>query len=203
MPIINYKTREVNCKIVYVGPSLGGKTTNVKAIHGIIPDQSRTALQSIDTEGDRTLFFDYFTFDLEEVAGFKTKFLVYGVPGQPYYRSTRKMVLNGVDGLVFIADSDKSRLNDNLESLQDLKGMLQEYGYDYLSIPMVMQYNKRDLFFVTSIEEFEEALNDRGCRFFEAVAIQNKGVIETFRAICGEVVMKLNSQLTAKYGSYR
>lgn len=203
MPIINYKTREVNCKIVYVGPSLGGKTTNVKAIHGIIPDQSRTALQSIDTEGDRTLFFDYFTFDLEEVAGFKTKFLVYGVPGQPYYRSTRKMVLNGVDGLVFIADSDKSRLNDNLESLQDLKGMLQEYGYDYLSIPMVMQYNKRDLFFVTSIEEFEEALNDRVCRFFEAVAIQNKGVIETFRAICGEVVMKLNSQLTAKYGSYR
>lgn len=203
MPIINYKTREVNCKIVYVGPSLGGKTTNVKAIHTMIPDQARTALQSIDTEGDRTLFFDYFSFDLEEVAGFKTKFLVYGVPGQPYYRSTRKMVLNGVDGLVFIADSDRSRLNDNLESLQDLKGMLEEYGYDYESIPMVIQYNKRDLFFVTSLEEFEEVLNDRGCRFFEAIAIQNKGVIETFRAVCGEVVLKLNSQLSAKYGTYR
>lgn len=203
MPIINYKTREVNCKIVYVGPSLGGKTTNVKAIHTLIPEQARTELQSIDTEGDRTLFFDYFSFDLEEIAGFKTKFLVYGVPGQPYYRSTRKMVLNGVDGLVFIADSDKSRLQDNLESLQDLKGMLQEYGYDYLSIPMVMQYNKRDLFFVTSVEEFEEVLNDRGSRFFEAVAIQNNGVIETFRAICGEVIMKLNTQLTSRYGSYR
>jgi len=203
MPIINYKTREVNCKIVYVGPSLGGKTTNVKAIHSMIPAKARTALQSIDTEGDRTLFFDYFSFDLDETAEFRTKFLVYGVPGQPYYRSTRKMVLNGVDGLVFIADSDKSRLHDNLESLADLKSMLEEYGYEYESIPMVMQYNKRDLFFLTSPDEFEEVLNDRGCRFFEAVAIQNKGVLETFRAICSEVVMKLNSQIAAKYGTYR
>ncbi len=203
MPIINYRTKEINCKVVYVGPSLGGKTTNVKCIHGMIPEAARTALQSIDTEGDRTLFFDYFSFDLDEVAGFKVKFLVYGVPGQPYYRSTRKMVLNGVDGLVFVADSDKSRLQDNLESLQDLKGMLAEYGYDYNSIPMVMQYNKRDLFFVTPVDEFEEVLNDRGCRFFEAIAIQNKGVIETFRAICSEVIMKLNSQLAAKYGTYR
>lgn len=203
MPIINYRTKEINCKIVYVGPSLGGKTTNVKAIHSMIPEASRTALQSIETEGDRTLFFDYFSFDLDEVAGFRTKFLVYGVPGQPYYRSTRKMVLNGVDGLVFVADSDKSRLQDNIESLLDLKTMLAEYGYDYLSIPMVFQYNKRDLFFVTSTDEFEEALNDRGCRFFEAIAIQNRGVVETFRAICGEVIMKLNSQLASRYGSYR
>ncbi len=203
MPIINYRSREINCKIVYVGPSLGGKTTNIAAIHGIIPEDQRTQLQSIDTEGDRTLFFDYFAMDLAEIAGFKSKFLVYGVPGQPYYRSTRKMVLNGVDGLVFVADSDKSRVEDNLESLRDLKSMMTEYGYDYETIPMVFQYNKRDLFFVTSVEEFEEMLNDRGCRSFEAIAVENRGVKETFHAICKEVMVRLNETLASQYGSYR
>lgn len=203
MPIINYRTREINCKIVYVGPSLGGKTTNIQAIHNVIPQQARTDLKSIDTEGDRTLFFDYFSMDLEEIAGFKTKFLIYGVPGQPYYRSTRKMVLNGVDGLVFVADSDKSRLQDNQESLEDLKSMLDEYGYDYNTIPLVFQYNKRDLFFVTPVELFEEVLNDRGCRSFEAVAIRNRGVVETFRAVCREVILRLNETLSQQYGSYR
>ena len=203
MPIINYRTREINCKIVYVGPSLGGKTTNISMIHQMVPGNSRTELQSIDTEGDRTLFFDYFSMDLEEIAGFKTKFLIYGVPGQPYYRSTRKMVLNGVDGLVFVADSDKSRLDDNVDSLEDLKSMLREYGYDYESIPLVFQYNKRDLFFITPVEEFEEVLNERGCRSFEAIATQNKGVVETFRAVCREVVMRLNETLSRQYGSIR
>lgn len=200
MPIINYRTREINCKIVYVGPSLGGKTTNIQNIHGLIPDQNRTKLSSIDTEGDRTLFFDYFSMDLQDIAGFRTKFLIYGVPGQPYYRSTRKMVLNGVDGLVFVADSDKSRMADNMESLDDLKGMMKEYGYDYQTIPMVFQYNKRDLFFITPVEEFEEVLNDRGCRSFEAVAISNRGVVETFRAVCAEVIQKLNNTLAQQYG---
>lgn len=200
MPIINYRTREINCKIVYVGPSLGGKTTNIQNIHGLIPDQNRTRLSSIDTEGDRTLFFDYFSMDLEDIAGFRTKFLIYGVPGQPYYRSTRKMVLNGVDGLVFVADSDKSRLQDNIESLDDLKGMLREYGYDYHTLPMVFQYNKRDLFFITPVEEFEGILNDRGCRSYEAVAIGNKGVVETFRAVCAEVIQKLNQTLAQQFG---
>jgi signal recognition particle receptor subunit beta len=204
MPIINYRTREVNCKIVYVGPSLGGKTTNIQNIHQIIPDQNKTRLSSINTEGDRTLFFDYFSLDLNDIAGFKTKFLVYGVPGQPYYRSTRKMVLNGVDGLVFVADSDKSRMQDNLESLEDTKSMLKEYGYEYLHMPMVFQYNKRDLFFITPVAEFEEVINDRKSKSFEAVAIENKGVVETFRAICGEVVQKLTQQLAQQYGgSYR
>jgi signal recognition particle receptor subunit beta len=203
MPIINYRTREINCKVVYVGPSLGGKTTNISMIHKMVPGNSRTELQSIDTEGDRTLFFDYFSMDLEEIAGFKTKFLIYGVPGQPYYRSTRKMVLNGVDGLVFVADSDKSRLDDNVDSLEDLKSMLREYGYDYDSIPLVFQYNKRDLFFITPVEEFEEVLNERGCRSFEAIATQNKGVVETFRAVCREVVMRLNETLSRQYGSIR
>jgi len=200
MPIINYRTREVNCKIVYVGPSLGGKTTNIQNIHQIIPDVNKTKLSSINTEGDRTLFFDYFSLDLDDIAGFKTKFLVYGVPGQPYYRSTRKMVLNGVDGLVFVADSDKSRMADNMESLEDTKSMLKEYGYDYQTMPMVFQYNKRDLFFITPVAEFDEVINDRKCKSFEAVAIENKGVVETFRAVCGEVVHKLTQQLAQQYG---
>ncbi|MEQ8822010.1 MAG: ADP-ribosylation factor-like protein [Sumerlaeia bacterium] len=203
MPIINYRTREINCKIVYVGPSLGGKTTNINVIHGLIPQNNRTELQSIDTEGDRTLFFDYFSMDLDDIHGFKTKFLIYGVPGQPYYRSTRKMVLNGVDGMVFVADSDKSRLQDNIESLLDLKSMLAEYGYDYSSIPLVFQYNKRDLFFITPVEEFEEVLNDRSCRSFEAIAIEGKGVVQTFRAVCAEVILKLNETLSQQYGSYK
>ena len=195
MPIINYKTKEINCKIVYVGPSLGGKTTSIQAIHHTVPHGNRSPLQSINTDGDRTLFFDYFALDLADIQGFKTKFLIYGVPGQPYYKSTRKMVLNGVDGLVFIADSDKYRFSDNMESLLDLKGMLQEYGYIYKKIPMVFQYNKRDLPNITPVEELEQVLNDRRCQHFESIAIQNQGVIETFKAICGEVVESVNHQL--------
>jgi len=187
-----------------VGPSLGGKTTNIQCIHGVIPDQNRTKLSSIETKGDRTLFFDYFSLEIENIGGFKTKFLIYGVPGQPYYRSTRKMVLNGVDGLVFVADSDKTRLQDNLESHEDLKSMLKEYGYDYNTIPLVYQYNKRDLFYITEVEEMEEALNERGCRSFEASAVKGEGVMETFRAVCSEVIQKLNTTLAQQYGgSYR
>ncbi len=197
MPIINYKNREINCKIVYVGPSLGGKTTNIQAIHHSTPSRHRTPLQSINTDGDRTLFFDYFALNLAEVHGLTTKFLIYGVPGQPYYKSTRKMVLNGVDGLVFIADSDKYRFSDNLESLLDLKSMLNDYGYTYEEIPIVFQYNKRDLPKLTPIDEFEQILNDRKCKYFEAIAIQNHGVIETFKAICAEVIEKLSRRIAA------
>ncbi len=200
MPIINYRTREMNCKIVYVGPSLGGKTTNIQKIHGVVPEDHRTQLSSIDTRGDRTLFFDYFAMDLGGIEGFTTKFLVYGVPGQPYYRSTRKMVLNGVDGLVFVADSERHRFQDNLDSLEDLRTMLREYGYDYLTIPLVMQYNKRDLYDLTTIEEFEEVLNDRGVPAFKASAIAGKGVMETFKCICGQVIHKLNETLAQQFG---
>lgn len=196
MPIINYKSREINCKIVYVGPSLGGKTTNIQCIHNSVPNESRTPLQSINTDGDRTLFFDYFALNLEDIQGFKTKFLIYGVPGQPYYKSTRKMVLNGVDGLVFIADSDRKRFSDNLESLLDLKGMLKDYGYDYEDLPMVFQYNKRDLSDLTPVPEFEQSLNDRGCPHYEAIAIRCEGVIDTFKAVCSGVIEKLKVTLS-------
>jgi mutual gliding-motility protein MglA len=198
MPIINYKTKEINCKIVYVGPSLGGKTTNIQAIHNTVPCQNRSPLQSINTVGDRTLFFDYFALNLAEIHGFKSKFLIYGVPGQPYYKTTRKMVLNGVDGLVFIADSDKFRLSDNMESLLDLKSMLNEYGYSYEKTPMVFQYNKRDLPQITPVEDLEQMLNDRKCEQFEAIAIKNVGVIETFKSICARVVENLKITLSTK-----
>lgn len=203
MPIINYKSREINCKIVYVGPSLGGKTTNIQSIHGVIPPNHKSNLQCISTEGDRTIFFDYFSLDLDEIQGFKTKFLIYSVPGQPYYKSTRKMVLNGVDGLVFVADSDRARLTDNLESLADLKDMLADYGYDYNTVPLVFQYNKRDLHYITSVREFEELLNDRKCKYFEAIAIHNTGVIETFKAVCNEVILSLNENISSQFYTRR
>jgi len=198
MPIINYRAREINCKIVYCGTSLGGKTTNIKAIHAALPSQHRSDLQIIDTADERTLFFDYFSLNVAQIRGMKARFLVYGVPGQDYYRATRKMVLQGVDGIVFVADSDASRLQDNLASLADMKGLLAEHGYDYDSLPLVMQYNKRDLPNILSVDELNRALNDRNVPWFEAVAIQSRGVIETFKAICNAVVTKLNEDLHAK-----
>jgi signal recognition particle receptor subunit beta len=198
MPIINYKSREVNCKIVYVGPSLGGKTTSIKAIHASVPASHKSQLQSVNTEGDRTLFFDYFSLDLLQIKGLRTNFLIYGVPGQPHYRSTRKMVLNGVDGLVFVADSQKQRFEDNLESMDDLKEMLDEYGYDYDAIPLVFQYNKQDLSGLMPSEELEKNLNDKKARYFETIAIHSKGVIEAFRVVCSEVIDKLNAELTVR-----
>lgn len=198
MPIINYRAREINCKIVYCGPSLGGKTTNIKAIHAALPAQHRSDLQIIDTADERTLFFDYFSLSVAQVRGMRARFLVYGVPGQDYYRATRKMVLQGVDGIVFVADSDATRLQDNIASLADMKALLVEHGYDYATIPLVFQFNKRDLPNIPSVDELNRALNDRGVPSFEAVAIQSVGVVETFKAICAAVVTKLNEDLHAK-----
>ena len=198
MPIINYRAREINCKIVYCGPSLGGKTTNIKAIHAALPAQHRSDLQIIDTADERTLFFDYLSLNVAQIRGMRARFLVYGVPGQDYYRATRKMVLQGVDGIVFVADSDATRLQDNIASLADMKALLVEHGYDYATIPLVFQFNKRDLPNILSVDELNRALNDRGVPSFEAIAIQSVGVVETFKAICAAVVTKLNEDLHAK-----
>jgi mutual gliding-motility protein MglA len=198
MPIINYRDREINCKVVYCGPSLGGKTTNIRAIHNSLPAQHKSELQIIDTHDDRTLFFDYFSLNLAQVHGMRVRFLVYAVPGQAYYQTTRKMVLQGVDGIVFVADSDASRLQDNVDSLEDLKALLVEHGYDYDSLPIVIQFNKRDLPRTLSPEELSGALNDKDSKIFEAVAIECVGVVETFKAICTAVVSKLNQDLHAR-----
>ena len=198
MRMSNDKRREINWKIVDVGPSVGGKTTDIRFSGQSVPAVSRGPWQSSNADGDRTLFFDYFALEIAEIQGFKTQFLIYGVPGQPYYKSTRKMVLNGVDGIVFIDDSDEYRMSDNLESLLDMKSMLKDYGYNYNEIPLVLQYNKRDLPSVTPANEMEQVLNDRQCDSFEAVAIQGRGVIETFKAICASVVERLNKTLSVK-----
>jgi len=193
MPILNLKAREIHCKIVYVGPSFGGKTTNIRSIHGQLPGGHTSQLQVIDTADERTLFFDFFSVNLARVKGMQTRFMVYAVPGQEYYKSTRKMVLQGVDGIVFVADSDSARLNDNIASLADLKALLLEYGYDYSSTPVVLQYNKRDLPNICSIDQLEKALNDKGSKWVEAVAVDGRGVVETFKTICNEVIIKLNT----------
>lgn len=198
MPIVNFRSKEVSCKIVYCGPSLGGKTTNIRAIYGSLPGQHKSELQIIDTADDRTLFFDYFSLNLAQIRGMKSRFLVYGVPGQDYYKSTRKMVLQSVDGIVFVADSDASRLEDNLASLADLKALLIEHGYDYESLPLVVQFNKRDLPNICSVDQLNRALNDKGSPFFEAVAIDCLGTVETFKSICNAVVHKLNSDMQVR-----
>lgn len=198
MPIINYRAREINCKVVYCGPSLGGKTTNIKAIYGSLPSQHKSELQVIDTNDDRTLFFDYFSLDLAQIHGMRVRFLIYAVPGQDYYKATRKMVLQGADGVVFVADSDASRLEDNIASLADLKALLLEHGYSYETMPLVLQFNKRDLPNILSNEQLNQALNDKNSKAFEAVAIDCVGVVETFKSICASVVAKLNQDLHAR-----
>jgi hypothetical protein len=191
MPIFNCKSRELICKIVYFGPSLGGKTTSIKAIHELMPEANRSALQTIDTVADRTLFFDFFSLETAKVGGMQARFQIYGVPGQSFYRATRKMVLMGADGVVFVADSAAERLSDNLASYEDLKDLLREQGHNYEEMPLVMQYNKRDLPEATSVETLEACLNQRNAPYFESVATENKGVREPFRAICREILAKL------------
>ena len=195
MPIINYRSKEIYCKIVYCGPSLGGKTTNIKSLYGSLPPQHKSELQIIDTQDDRTLFFDYFSINLAQIRGMNTRFLVYGVPGQAYYKATRKMVLQGADGLIFVADSERRRLEADTLSLADMKQLLQEHGYDYQSMPLVLQYNKRDLPDIVPIEEMNAALNEKNSPYFESVAIQSLGVVETFKSVCASVVEKLNKDL--------
>lgn len=195
MPIINYKSRVISCKIVYFGPSLGGKTTSIKAIHDVTPETARSDLQTIQTEGDRTLFFDYFSLDLADVGGMKVRFQIYGVPGEPFYRATRKMVLTGADGIIFVADSASHRLADNVASYNDLKELLKEHGYNYSEIPLVMQYNKRDLEDKNTVDELDFYINERKVSYFESIATEGEGVREPFKVVCRQVVEKLNRDL--------
>ena len=156
MSSINFATREISCKVVYYGPGLSGKTTNLQVIHQKMPQDKRTDMVSLATEGDRTLFFDFLPLNLGDIKGFKTRFQLYTVPGQVYYNSTRKLVLRGVDGIVFVADSQRSRQAENLESLQNLRQNLQDYGMNLDDIPFVLQYNKRDMDNVFTLDEMNE-----------------------------------------------
>jgi signal recognition particle receptor subunit beta len=191
---INFSLKEVNCKVVYYGPGLSGKTTNLEVVHSKAPQGSVGDLTSIATEGDRTLFFDFLPLNLGQVAGMKTKFQIYTVPGQVYYNSTRKLVLQGADGIVFVADSKKGKMAENLESLENLVENLREYGMNPETTPIVLQYNKRDLPEVYSIEEMNQALNKWNAPHYEAVARDGHGVFPTLKHLAGMVLESLNRQ---------
>ncbi|MCG3133212.1 MAG: hypothetical protein HMLKMBBP_00333 [Planctomycetes bacterium] len=189
---INFALREVNCKIVYYGPGMSGKTTNLEIVHKKAPETNKGELTSIATEGDRTLFFDFMPLDLGTIAGMRTRFQLYTVPGQVYYNSTRKLVLQGVDGVVFVADSSESKMEENLESLENLKNNLAEYGKDIRELPIVLQYNKRDLPDALPVDQLNARLNPWGVPYFEAVAITGEGVFPTLKCLSGMVLETLN-----------
>ena len=188
---INFAQKTVNVKIVYYGPGMSGKTTNLEVVHQRAPDTNRGELTSISTDGDRTLFFDYMPLDLGTVAGMRTCFQVYTVPGQVYYNSTRKLVLQGVDGVIFVADSSASMLDQNLESLRNLEENLNEYGKSLSTMAHVMQWNKRDLPDAMPVEELERHLNHHGEQSFEAVANTGQGVFPTLKALAASVLRSI------------
>ncbi len=159
MSMINYASREINCKLVYYGPGLGGKTTNLEHVYSKVAPEKRGKMVSLATETERTLFFDFLPVDLGTIRGFKTRFHMYTVPGQVYYNASRKLILKGVDGLVFVADSQMDRMEANVESMQNLYDNMAEYGYDVAKIPFVIQYNKRDLPNAAPISELQQQLN--------------------------------------------
>jgi hypothetical protein len=197
---INFATREVSCKIVYYGPGLCGKTTNLHQVHTKAPTELRGNLTSIATEGDRTLFFDFMPLELGTVAGMRTKLQLYTVPGQVYYNATRKIVLEGVDGIIFVADSSPSRRQANRESWQNLKDNLHEYGLDLRDVPLVLQLNKRDLPDAVPAGELGADLNELGAPTFEAVAVRGEGVMPTLRQLASMVLGRLNDQRPRRPG---
>ena len=191
MTFINYASREINCKIVYYGPGLCGKTTNLQYIYDSTAPQAKGKLISLATETDRTLFFDFMPLELGTVRGFKTRFHLYTVPGQVYYDASRKLILKGVDGVVFVADSQEERMDANIESLYNLEENLKSQGYDLMNIPYVLQLNKRDLPNVCSINEITSELNRKGEPVYEAVAAQGEGVFDTLKAVAKQVLTEL------------
>ncbi len=196
MSLVNFTTREISCKIVYYGPGRSGKTTNLQYIYGRVPDDRRGRMVSLATETERTLFFDFLPLDLGSISGFTTRFQLYTVPGQIYYGSTRKLVLQGADGVVFVADSQVRQLDENIESLQGLQANLIDMGSNMRSMPLVFQYNKQDLpsELILTARELDDALNFWDIPSFSSDAVQGKGVFETLRAISESVLRKLSTE---------
>jgi mutual gliding-motility protein MglA len=192
---INYAAREINCKLVYYGPALGGKTTNLQNIYARVDPGTRGRLISLATETERTLFFDFLPLELGSIRGFKTRFHVYTVPGQVFYDANRRLILRRADGVVFVADSQVERLESNLESLENLEANLAEQGDRLGRLPFILQYNKRDLPNVLAIEALQAALNPRNAPWFEAVATQGIGVFETLKS-AAKLVLREMKQTT-------
>ena len=192
MSMINYASREINCKLVYYGPGLGGKTTNLEYVYNRVAPDMRGKLISLATENERTLFFDFLPVDLGTIRGFKTRFHLYTVPGQVYYNASRRLILKGVDGLVFVADSQAERMDANIAALENLYENLADYGYDAAHLPVVLQWNKRDLNSAVPVLELRRQLNPMGLQEYEAVATSGQGVFDTLKAISKLVLKSLN-----------
>jgi mutual gliding-motility protein MglA len=188
---INYSSREINCKIVYYGPGLCGKTTNLQYIYRRTNPEQKGKLISLATETERTLFFDFLPLALGDIRGFKIRFHLYTVPGQVFYAASRKLILKGVDGVIFVADSQIERMDANMESLEDLNMNLAEQGYELEKLPFAMQYNKRDLPNIIPVADLDNVLNLRKVPWFEAVAVTGKGVFETLKAVAKQVLFEL------------
>jgi mutual gliding-motility protein MglA len=191
LTFINYVAREINCKIVYYGPGLGGKTTNLQYVYQITSTENKGKLISLATETERTLFFDFLPIDFGQIRGFRTRFHLYTVPGQVFYDSSRKLILKGVDGVVFVADSQEERLDANLESVSNLAENLKEQGFDLYKIPYVLQLNKRDLPSAMPIEDLSQQLQVKGEPVIEAVAPKGVGVLPTLKAVARQVLVEL------------
>src|SRR6202161_4163640 len=183
VPFINFPAREINCKLVYYGPGLGGKTANLQWIYDHTGQNQKGKMVSLATETDRTLFFDFLPLDLGTVRGFKTRFHLYTVPGQVFYDASRTLILRGVDGVVFVADSQEERMDANIEALDNLQENLSEHGYDFQKVPYVLQLNKRDLPNVLPVDDLKGELMKRNEPVFEAVAYQGQGVFETLKEV--------------------
>lgn len=193
MSLVNFTTREITCKIVYYGPGRSGKTTNLHYIYGRVPESRRGRMVSLATQTDRTLFFDFLPIDLGQISGFTTRFQLYTVPGQVYYNATRRLVLQGADGVVFVGDSQARQLDENLESLQNLQANLLDLSIDIRTMPLALQYNKQDLprELILQPVELDDALNFRGVPSFPADALHGNGVFETLKSITELVLRRL------------
>ena len=194
MSFINYAAREINCKIVYYGPGLGGKTTNIQWIHEKTRADAKGKLISLATETERTLFFDFLPIELGTIRGFRMRFHLYTVPGQVFYDASRKLILKGVDGVVFVADSQEARMDANVEAVTNLRQNLKEQGYDLAAMPYALQLNKRDLPSAVALAELEQALRVKDEPVFEAVATTGEGVFETLKSIIKLVLKDLKSR---------
>jgi len=194
MSFINYAAREINCKIVYYGPGLGGKTTNIQWIHEKTREDAKGKLISLATESERTLFFDFLPIELGTIRGFRTRFHLYTVPGQVFYDASRKLILKGVDGVVFVADSQEARMDANVEAISNLRLNLRDQGYDLENMPYALQLNKRDLPSAVALAELEEALRIKDEPLFEAVATTGDGVFETLKSIIKLVLKDLKNR---------
>jgi hypothetical protein len=191
MSFINYNAKEIHCKVVYYGPSLGGKTTNMQWIYAQTDPEMRSELEKSDTQTERTLFFDFLPIQMGDIQGFKTRLHLYSVPGQVVYDASRKLILKGLDGIIFVADSQKERMEENIESIKNLKINLDQQGYNIREIPMIIQYNKRDLPNAASLGELRKALNFYNAPEFEAKANQGVGVLESLKTVSKSIITVL------------